>query len=93
MVARSQGFIDPNSRDRMKVMFEAGALPGYVFIAAPSTPKDQLQQLRTQLLAFGGTPEAKPFLEKLGYDAVVAATEVAMQRLDPYLDMTEAKLK
>jgi len=93
MVSRSQGFIDPNLRDRMKVIFEAGALPGYVFIAAPATAEKQLQALRSQLLAFGGTPEAKPFLEKLGYDSMVAATEDAMRRLDPYLDATESKLK
>ena len=93
MVSRSQGFIDPNARDRMKLLFEAGTLPGYVFIASPGTPQSQQQKLRSQLLAFGGTPEAQPFLEKLGYDSVVAATENAMQRLDPYLDATDAKLK
>jgi len=93
MVARSQGFIDPNARDRMKVLLEAGALPGYVFIAAPATPRSQLQTLRSQLLAFGDTPEAKPFLEKLGYDSMAIATENAMRRLDPYLDTTESKLK
>jgi len=93
MVSRSQGFIDPNARDRMKVLLEAGALPGYVFIAAPATSKGQLQNLRTELLLFGGAPEAKPFLEKLGYDSVAVATEDAMRRLDPYLAVTESKLK
>jgi len=93
MVSRSQGFIDPSARDRMKVLFEAGALPGYVFIAAPATSKDQLQNLRSELLAFGGAPAAKPFLEKLGYDSVALATEDAMRRLDPYLTTTESKLK
>jgi phosphonate transport system substrate-binding protein len=93
MVARSQGFIDSNTRDSMKILFEAGALPGYVFVAAPATPKDQLQKLQAQLLSFCGKPEAKPFLEKLGYDSVVAATEESMRRLDPYLAATESKLK
>lgn len=93
MVFRSQGFIDPNARDRFKVLFEAGVLPGYVIIASPATNKAQVQKLRTQLLAFGKTPEAKPFLEKLGYDALTPATEEAMRRLDPYLDTTESKLK
>ncbi|MEI7431452.1 MAG: phosphate/phosphite/phosphonate ABC transporter substrate-binding protein [Betaproteobacteria bacterium] len=93
MVSRSQGFIDPNARDSMKVLFEAGALPGYVFIAAPAISKSQLQKLRSELLSFGGTPEAKPFLEKLGYDSVTVATEDAMRRLDPYLETTESKLK
>ena len=93
MVSRSPGFIDPNARDRMKVLFEAGALPGYVFIAAPATAKGQLQNLRSELLSFAGTPEAKPFLEKLGYDAVAVATEDAMRRLDPYLATTESRLK
>ena len=93
MVSRSQGFMDPNLRDRMKVLFEAGALPGYVFIAAPATPGNQLEELRALLLAFGGSPEAKPLLEKLGYDSIVAASEDAMRRLDPYLDATESKLQ
>ena len=93
MVFRSQGFIDPNARDRLKVLFEAGTLPGYVIIAAPSTPKAQLQAFRTQLLAFGKMPEAKPLLEKLGYDGLSATSEEAMQRLDPYLEQTEARLK
>ncbi|MBK9444151.1 MAG: PhnD/SsuA/transferrin family substrate-binding protein [Comamonadaceae bacterium] len=93
MISRSQGFIDPNARDRMKVLFEAGALPGYVFIAAPATSKDQLQNLRSELLTFGAAPAARPFLEKLGYDSVAVATEDAMRRLDPYLATTESKLK
>jgi phosphonate transport system substrate-binding protein len=93
MVSRSQGFIDSNTRDRMRVLFEAGALPGYVFMAAPATSKSLLQSLRSELLSFGGTPEAKPLLEKLGYDSVTVATEDAMRRLDPYLDITESKLK
>ena len=93
MVFRSQGFIDTNARDHLKVLFEAGTLPGYVIIASPSTPKAQLQAFRTQLLAFGKMPEAKPFLEKLGYDGLSATSEEAMQRLDPYLEQTEARLK
>jgi ABC-type phosphate/phosphonate transport system substrate-binding protein len=93
MVFRSQGFIDPNSRDRLKVLFEAGALPGYVIIAAPKTPKVQLRAIKAQLLAFSKKPEAKPFLEKLGYDGMLEATEESMKRLDPYLEQTEAKLK
>jgi phosphonate transport system substrate-binding protein len=93
MVSRSQGFIDADARDRMKILFDAGALPGYVFIAAPATPKSQLRTLRSELLAFAVTTEAKPFLEKLGYDALTAVTEDAMRRLDPYLDATESKLK
>ena len=93
MVFRSQGFIDPNARDRLKVLFEAGTLPGYVIIAAPSTPKAQFQAFRTQLLAFAKMPEAKPLLEKLGYDGLSATSEEAMQRLDPYLEQTEARLK
>lgn len=93
MVMRSQGFIDPAVRDYFNEIFDAGALPGYVLIAAPGTSKAQQQKLRTHLLAFGNTAEAKPFMEKMGYDTLTAATEEAMRRLDPYLDQTEAKLK
>ena len=93
MVARSQGFIEANERDRMKVLFEAGALPGYVMIAAPSISKNDVQMLRKDLTAFGTTPEARGFLKKLGYDGLEPATEAAMKRLDPYLTATEASLK
>jgi ABC-type phosphate/phosphonate transport system substrate-binding protein len=93
MVFRSQGFIAPNTRDQFKVLFEAGTLPGYVIIAAPATSKAQLQILRSQLLAFGNTPEAKLFLEKMGYDKLVPVTESTLQQLDPYLEQTEARLK
>jgi phosphonate transport system substrate-binding protein len=93
MVSRSQGFIDPNARDRMKILFDAGTVPGYVFIAAPGTSNTQQQNLRKQLLVFGGMPEARPFLEKLGYNAMAVATEDALRRLDPYLDATELRLK
>lgn len=93
MVFRSQGFIDPNARDQFKVIFEAGILPGYVIVAPPGTPTAQLKKLRAQLLAFGRTPEAKPFLQKLGYDGLTSATEDAMRRLDPYLEATESRLK
>ena len=93
MVFRSQGFIDANTRDQFKILFEAGVLPGYVIIAAPGTSKALLQKLRTQLVIFGRTPEAKPFMEKLGYDGLTTATEEAMRRLDPYLEATESRLK
>lgn len=93
MVFRSQGFIDANTRDQFKVLFQAGALPGYVIIAAPRTPKAQLLALRSHLLAFGKLPEARAFLDKLGYEGIGNATDEAMQRLDPYLEQTEAKLK
>jgi phosphonate transport system substrate-binding protein len=93
MVFRSQGFMDANTRDRYKVLFEAGIVPGYVIIAAPATSKVQLQKLRTQLLAFGTMPEARPFMEKMGYDGITVASEEAMRRLDPYLEETELKLK
>ena len=49
--------------------------------------------MRTQLLLFGSTPEAKPFMEKLGYEGLTTATEEAMRRLDPYLEVTESSLK
>ena len=93
MVFRSQGFIEANARDQLKILFEVGVLPGYVMIAAPATTKAQLQKLRWQLVAFGKTPEARPFLQKLGYETLSPATEEAMRRLDPYLDVTESKLK
>jgi len=93
MVFRSQGFIDPNIRDQFKILLEAGVLPGYVIIAAPKTSEAQLQKMRTQLLLFGSTPEAKPFMEKLGYEGLTTATEEAMRRLDPYLEVTESSLK
>jgi len=93
MVFRSQGFIDSNARNQLKILLQAGVLPGYVVIASPGTNKLELQRLRTQLLAFGKTPEATPFFQKLGYDSLSTATEEAMRRLDPYLATTEAKLK
>lgn len=93
MVFRSQGFIDPNARGDFRVLFDAGVLPGYVMIAAPATSKAQVQKLRTQLLAFGKTEAARPFMEKLGYDSISGASEEAMRRLDPYLEATEARLK
>jgi ABC-type phosphate/phosphonate transport system substrate-binding protein len=92
-VFRSQGIIDAHARDQLKILFEAGVLPGYVLIAAPDTARAQLQKLRTQLLAFGKTPEARPFLQKLGYDSLSVASEESMRRMDAYLDLTESKLK
>jgi len=93
MVFRSQGFIAADARDRFKVIFEAGVLPSYVIIAAPEMSKARQLQLRNQLLAFGKKKEARPFMEKLGYDSLTGASEEAMRRLDPYLDETEAKLR
>lgn len=93
MVARSQGFIDSSERERMKVLFEAGALPGYVMIAAPMLDKQTVQLLRKDLPAFGSSADAQGFLKKLGYEGLGPATEQAMKRLDPYLSATEASLK
>ncbi len=93
MVARSQGFIESGERERMKVLFQAGALPGYVLIAAPSMAHNDVQLLRKDLLGFGSTADAQTFLKKLGYESFGAAAEQAMKRLDPYLDATEASLK
>ncbi|HEX8987645.1 MAG TPA: PhnD/SsuA/transferrin family substrate-binding protein [Rhodocyclaceae bacterium] len=93
MVIRSKGFIDSSERDRMKILFEAGALPGYVVIAAPTLDRNMVQLLRGDLPRFGSTPEAQGLLKKLGYEALAPATEQAMKRMDPYLSATEAVLK
>ena len=93
MVARSQGIIDVNERERMRVLFEAGALPGYVIIAAPSLDNSDVQLLRRELRAFSGTADAQALLKKLGYEEFIPVTEQAMTRLDPYLNATEANLK
>lgn len=93
MVIRSQGFLSGGERDRMKTLLQAGILPGYVIIAAPSVPKKQRQLLQNKLLAFSKIPDASPFLEKLGYESFTAATETAMKQLDPYIETTEANLR
>ena len=92
MVARSQGILGQNERDRMKTLFQAGALPGYVFIASPVVSRHQRQQLQNQLLSFTATPEAASFLAKLGYESLSVATEADMKQLDPYLKATENSL-
>jgi phosphonate transport system substrate-binding protein len=92
MVSRNQGFIDPNDRDRMRVLFEAGILPGYVFIASPAISRSKVQALRRDLLSFVNTPEARPFTKKLGYEGFATVTEEGMRQLDPYLEATEAML-
>jgi phosphonate transport system substrate-binding protein len=93
MVVRSHGFIDTNERDRMRIVFEAGELPGYVFIASPTTSAATLKALRAGLLKFASTPDSRLFMSKLGYEEIVPVSEDAMRRLDPYLEATEAKLK
>jgi len=92
MVARSQGILGLDDRNRMKTLFRAGALPGYVFVASPAVSRHQLQQLQKQLLTFAATPEAASFLDKLGYESLSIATESDMKQLDPYLKATENSL-
>lgn len=92
MIARSQGILGKAERNQMKVLFQAGALPGYVIIAAPSVPKRQQLIWQKQLLVFSATPEARIFLANLGYDTFDIATESRMKQLDPYLKATEASL-
>ncbi len=93
MVARSQGILSEGERDRMTILFQAGVLPGYVFIAAPSVSRRQQKQLQTQLLEFVKTPDALKFLSKLGYESFIAASESTMKQLDPYLEATETSLR
>lgn len=92
MIARSQGILGQEDRNHMQVLFQAGALPGYVIIAAPSVPKRQQQIWQKQLLAFSTTPEARLFLSNLGYETFGTANEARMKQLDPYLKATEASL-
>lgn len=91
-IARSQGILGQEDRNHMQVLFQAGALPGYVIIVAPSVSKRQQQLWQKQLLAFSATPEARLFLANLGYESFDAATETRMKQLDPYLKATEASL-
>jgi phosphonate transport system substrate-binding protein len=93
MVARSEGFLDSNEREQVRVLFEAGTLPGYVIIAAPTLGNNQVELLRRDLPAFGRTADARVFLKKLGYEGLGPASEQAMKRMDPFLDMTETSLK
>lgn len=92
LIARSQGILGQDDRNHMEVLFQAGALPGYVIIAAPSATKRQQRIWQKQLLAFSATPEARQFLSNLGYETFETATEARMKQLDPYLKATEATL-
>jgi phosphonate transport system substrate-binding protein len=92
LIARSQGILVQEDRNNMQVLFQAGALPGYVIVAAPSVPKRQQHVWQKQLLAFSATPAARIFLSNLGYETFDAATESRMKQLDPYLKVTEATL-
>jgi phosphonate transport system substrate-binding protein len=92
MIARSQGILGQDDRNSMKVLLQAGTLPGYVFIAAPSVSQRQQQLLQKHLLSFSRTPEGASFLPKLGYESFTQAGESVMKQLDPYLKATEASL-
>jgi phosphonate transport system substrate-binding protein len=92
MIARSEGILGQEERNNMKVLFQAGALPGYVFIAAPAIAQQQQQLLQKHLLSFSRTQEGASFLPKLGYESLTLASESVMKQLDPYLKATETSL-
>lgn len=93
MVARSQGFLAKGEREHMRAIFQAGALPGYVLIVAPSIPQKQARLLQKKLLDFSAMPDARMFMEKLGYESFTAVTELSLKELDSYLDATEVNLR
>lgn len=79
----------PNSqRERIAVYRRVSDIPAFVVMAAPTTPIDLLDRLRSALLAFPGQTEGRNFLAYNGYSGLHAADEKAMRRADPYLKDT-----
>lgn len=89
-VSRSRGFFETRMREPFKTLLDAGAVPGYVFIASPRLPPVTRYQLAQDLISFAGTPAGQTMLAKLGYQTLGPNREDSLSQLDPYLDSFRA---
>lgn len=91
-VSRSRGFFEPRKRESFKTLLDAGALPGYGFIASPRLTPVYRYQLAQELLAFATTSEGQAMLARLGYQTLVPGRDDSLNQLDPYLDSSRSGL-
>lgn len=94
-VTTSQGLLQmpEELRGKLLVMRHVADIPAFVFIARPEAPPAQVARLKSLLLAFPNSPEGGEFLRRIGYSAVLPASEQRMRRADAYLKATRAALR
>lgn len=89
-VSRSKGFFEPQVRESLKTLLDAGTLPGYGFIATPRLSPISRYQLTQDLLSFAHTDAGQAMLSRLGYQTLEPGREDSLRQLDPYLDSIRA---
>lgn len=92
LVSRSQGFFKDTQRERLITLLDAGALPGYVFMASSYVNPLTRYRITQDLLDFAKSPAATGMLAKLGYQSMEPVRDEDMRQLDPYLEATRASL-
>lgn len=85
-VSRSQGFFGQQQREPFKTLLDAGALPGYGFIATPRLSPINRYRLGQDLLSFAASPQGTAMLARLGYQTLEPGRDDSLRQLDPYLD-------
>jgi phosphonate transport system substrate-binding protein len=84
-VSRSRGFFEPQQRESFNILLDAGALPGYGFIAAPRLPPITRYRLGQELLTFAASAQGSAMLAKLGYKTLETGRDDSLRHLDSYL--------
>lgn len=75
------------TREAVRVLhtWDAGAVPGIVYLAAPHVPQARVDRLRKAILEYVRDNAAgRELMKSLGYDGLVAATSEDIKPLAPY---------
>lgn len=94
-VTTSQGLLQmpEDLRGKLVVMRHVADIPAFVFVARPEASPARVARLKSLLLAFPNHPEGGEFLRRIGYSAVLPASEQRMRRADAFLKATRAALR
>ena len=79
-------------RDALRVVFESGAVPGFLVMAHPRLGEAGIRRLQQALPAFGSTSAGVAYFRQTHQIDFRPLDDAAMKRIDPYVaDLTRGK--
>jgi phosphonate transport system substrate-binding protein len=71
-------------KDQLRVISISRGVPGFMLMANPHMPKQDVDRLRQAMLTFNTTPEGKAYFNASGLQGFGLIDDATMRSLDPY---------
>jgi len=84
--------IPPLLLEQLRIHTHTRHVPAFVMLLKPEATAGEKTHLKSRLLAFSQSQPGQAFMQGIGYDSLLAADEVLLKRVDPYLKKTSEGL-